>query len=54
MNPHDRREIMLLLKKLVRWLRAMKVNNRMAERAYSLVMSLLGKLVDTTETKMVS
>jgi hypothetical protein len=52
--PHDRREIMLLLKKLVRWLRAMKVNNRMAERAYSLVMDLLRKLVDTTETKMVS
>jgi hypothetical protein len=52
--PHDRREITLLLKKLVRWLRAMKVNNEMARRAYSLVMGLLRKLSETKEMKMVS
>jgi hypothetical protein len=50
--PHHRREIVNSLKKLVRWLRAMKSNNGMARRAYSLVMSMLKVLVMTV--KMVS
>jgi hypothetical protein len=50
--PHDRREIVNSLKKLVRWLRAMRSNNGMARRAYSLVMSMLKVLVTTV--KMVS
>jgi hypothetical protein len=47
--PHDRRENILLLKKLVRWLRAMNINNGMAKHAYLLVMSLLRSLVVTVK-----
>ncbi|KAH8714822.1 fungal-specific transcription factor domain-containing protein [Phaeosphaeriaceae sp. PMI808] len=50
--PHDREEIVFSLKRLVRWLRAMSTNNRMAERAYSLVMNLLK--VQGFNKKMVS
>ncbi|KAF1913756.1 fungal-specific transcription factor domain-containing protein [Ampelomyces quisqualis] len=45
--PHDRREIMASLKKLVRWIRAMSFNNQMAQRAYVLVMNLLRELAAT-------
>lgn len=45
--PHDRREIIHSLKKLVQWLRAMRSNNGMARRAYLLVMRMLRELVIT-------
>jgi hypothetical protein len=50
--PHDRREIIFWMKKLVRWLRAMRINNGLAQRAYVIVMNLLRVLIVTV--KMVS
>jgi hypothetical protein len=47
--PHDRRETIVLLKKLVRWLRAMNVTSDMAKHAYILVMNLLRTLVVTVK-----
>jgi hypothetical protein len=43
--PLDRHEMVPSLKKLVRWLRVMKTNNGMANRAYIITMNLLQKLV---------
>jgi hypothetical protein len=43
--PQDRHEMVPSLKKLVRWLRVMKTNNGMANRAYIITMNLLQKLV---------
>jgi hypothetical protein len=43
--PHDRQDMVPSLKKLVRWLRVMKTNNGMANRAYIITMNLLQKLV---------
>jgi len=45
--PHDRREIIQEMKKLVRWLRAMRATNGMARRAYVIVMNLFRALVNT-------
>ncbi|KAH3987462.1 hypothetical protein HBH64_017910 [Parastagonospora nodorum] len=45
--PHDRREIIQGMKKLVRWLRAMRSTNGMARRAYIIVMNLFRALVNT-------
>lgn len=45
--PHDRQDVIPSLKKLVRWLRAMRSNNGMASRAYSLVINLLRVLITT-------
>ena len=42
--PDDRQEVIPPLKKLLRWLRIMRVNNRMAVRAYSISLGLLKKL----------
>jgi hypothetical protein len=47
--PHNRRETIVLLKKLVRWLRAMNVTSDMAKHAYILVMNLLRTLVVTVK-----
>jgi hypothetical protein len=47
--PHDRRETILLLKKLVRWLRAMNKSNRAAEHAYLLVIKVLRALGATVK-----
>jgi hypothetical protein len=47
--PHDRRETIVLLKKLVRWLRAMNVTSDIAKHAYLLVMDLLRTLVVTVK-----
>jgi hypothetical protein len=47
--PHDLRETILLLKKLVRWLRAMNENNRTAKHAYQLVIKLLRALIVTVK-----
>ncbi|KAL5119482.1 hypothetical protein ACEQ8H_002547 [Pleosporales sp. CAS-2024a] len=43
--PHDRREIIQSMKKLVRWLRVLKTNNEVARRAYFVIMQLLRVLV---------
>lgn len=45
--PDDRQDIIPPLKKLIRWLRTLRVNNGMAKRAYLIVFSLLKKLVTT-------
>lgn len=50
--PHNRREIILSLKKLLRWLRAMQTTNLVAARAYSIVMKVIHALV--TAAKIVS
>jgi hypothetical protein len=42
--PNDRQDVIPSMKKLLRWLRAMRVNNGMAVRAYSLSLGLLKKL----------
>jgi hypothetical protein len=47
--PHDRRETIVLLKKLVRWLRAMNATSDMAKHAYLLVMDLLRTFVGTVK-----
>jgi hypothetical protein len=44
-STHDGKEVMPSLKKLVRWLRAMRRGNEMADRAYGLVVGLLRTLV---------
>lgn len=43
--PDDPQEILAPLKKLTRWLRAMRLTNAMARRAYSIVVGLLKKVV---------
>jgi len=43
--PEDRQEIIPPLKKLVRWLRAMRISNGVARRAYPIAFSLLKKMV---------
>lgn len=45
--PDDRLEVVSPLKKLLRWLRIMRVNNQMAVRAYSLSLALMKKLAST-------
>jgi hypothetical protein len=50
--PDDRQEVIPSLKKLLRWLRIMRVNNKMAVRAYSISLGLLKKL--TSNIKVVS
>lgn len=45
--PQDRHKIIPSLKKLVRWLRAMRATNGVAKRAYSIAFSLLKKMVAT-------
>ncbi|KAH7078360.1 fungal-specific transcription factor domain-containing protein [Paraphoma chrysanthemicola] len=45
--PHDRQDVLPSLKKLVRWLRAMRTSNGMARRAYTLVVNLLKVQVTT-------
>lgn len=42
--PQDRQDIVPSVKKLLRWLRVMRVNNRMAIRAYSLSLGILNQL----------
>ncbi|KAF2034350.1 hypothetical protein EK21DRAFT_56709, partial [Setomelanomma holmii] len=49
--PQDRQDVLPSLKKLVRWLRAMRWSNGMARRAYTLVVNLLK--VQVTTIKMV-
>lgn len=43
--PEDRQEIIPPLKKLVRWLRTMRISNGVARRAYPIAFSLLKKMV---------
>lgn len=43
--PRDRQETIPSLKKLLRWLRAMRTNNPMARRAYQIAFDLLQKMV---------
>lgn len=50
--PHDRREIMLSLKKLLRWLRAMQTNSLVAARAYIILMKVIRAV--GSNTNMVS
>lgn len=45
--PQDRADIVPSLKKLVRWLRALRSTNGVAKRAYSIVLNLLKFLVTT-------
>lgn len=45
--PDDRLEVVPPLKKLLRWLRIMRVNNQMAVRAYSLSLALMKRLAST-------
>ncbi|KAH7405905.1 fungal-specific transcription factor domain-containing protein [Phaeosphaeria sp. MPI-PUGE-AT-0046c] len=47
--PHNRREIMLSLKRLLRWLRAMQATNLVAARAYAIVMKVIQALITTTK-----
>jgi hypothetical protein len=42
--PEDRQNVFPPLKKLIAWLRAMRSNNGMARRAYSIVLALMKKL----------
>ncbi|KAF2709484.1 hypothetical protein K504DRAFT_481868 [Pleomassaria siparia CBS 279.74] len=43
--PKDLQDTVPSLKKLVRWLRVMKINNGVANRAYAITMNLLQKLI---------
>jgi hypothetical protein len=43
--PDDPHEVLPSIKKLIRWLRALRSNNGMARRAYSIVVGLLKKIV---------
>ncbi|KAF2856860.1 hypothetical protein T440DRAFT_12250 [Plenodomus tracheiphilus IPT5] len=45
--PEDRHEIIQPLKKLLRWVRAMRVSNDVAGRAYPIAFNLLKKMVAT-------
>jgi hypothetical protein len=44
LRPRDRQTTVLSLKKLIRWLRAMRSNNGVAGRAYSIAFNLLKKV----------
>jgi hypothetical protein len=48
-SPEGRQELVPSLKKLLRWLRVMRVSNRMAVRAYTISLSLFKKLVTTVK-----
>lgn len=45
----DQNRVVPALKKQIRWLRAMRSNNMMAKRAYTLVFDLVKKLVHTVD-----
>lgn len=47
--PDDRLDVIPPLKKLLRWLRIMRMNNGMAVRAYSLSLALMKKLASTIQ-----
>ncbi|ORY19882.1 fungal-specific transcription factor domain-domain-containing protein [Clohesyomyces aquaticus] len=51
-KPQDRQDIATSLRKLMDWLKAMRSSNKMAERAYSVALGLLEKVVDKVKPEL--